>query len=44
MMSAVTEADLEIQVAILARDIGIPPALLTVNRPADWPLTAAFPF
>jgi hypothetical protein len=44
MMSAVTEADLEIQVAILARDIGIPSALLTVDRPVGWPLAAAFPF
>lgn len=43
-VSAVTEAELENQVVILARELGIPPALLTVDRPDGWPLSAAFPF
>jgi hypothetical protein len=41
---ALTEEEFEDQVIILARNLGIPPALLTVDRPDGWPLTAAFPF
>jgi hypothetical protein len=28
----------------LARELGIPRALLSVDRPDNWPLSAAFPF
>lgn len=43
-VSAATEAELETQVVILARSLGIPPALLTVDRPDGWPPSAGFPF
>jgi hypothetical protein len=38
---AATETQLENQLVILARDLGVPSALLSVDRPDGWPLTSA---
>jgi Restriction endonuclease len=43
-VSAATEAELESHLGRLVRDLGIPRARLTVDRPDGWPVTAAFPF
>jgi hypothetical protein len=43
-VSAADEAELEGQLLGLASDFGVPRDRLTVDRPAGWPLAAAFPF
>lgn len=42
-VSAASEAELEDHVARLARDLGVPRDILTVERPDGWPLAATFP-